>query len=266
MRRIHAVIQVAPWDWGMLRWSLPGWARVADEITLVYESTGRCWSCPERHQLAHVPITQVARLAGTLDVPVQWLMYQLPELDAEDYADHFRRVENRVRNMASWSVRQGSVMLTPDADEYPVDPEALRRGILDSPAVGNRVAFRAGCTDVVAVRGTQAVVVESDRPYRPLIAMTTPGAWGSSRSTHLPALDLPTSIVHWRARARGDAFDAHHDHYLGAGFCAWLDAVQAGDDPPIVEGQFRANVRSWRGTRLVPLADLGCPLPLPEST
>lgn len=266
-RPVSLVMHVAPWDWPALAWSLPSWALAADDILIAYEAHGRCWRCPQNHALhAAVLARALEAFAGLpLDLRdvVRALPYTLPLATEADFRSFRSRIEPAARNMASWNLIPGSIILAPDVDEWCLDALALRRWLDETFAGTNdTTAIRMTVVhDVLAVDGADAWVPTGGVPQVVGAGVTSPGRWEFSRSVMANHIaQAPVGVVHWRARPETDASRAYHDSYFGEGFAVSREGLVK-NTAAFTSRQWGSDAEGWSGVRRVPLGDLGCPVP-----
>jgi hypothetical protein len=255
------VLPVAPWDWRFVPWVIPSWANVVEEVLLAYSADGQCFQCPECHELDMHELYAVAlselRRSGC-DVPVRALAYDMPPRSAGDMAMPWRAAEPRLRNMASYCVRKGALILMPDVDELLLNPAETKQWL--GGFIENRSLSLMGtyAIEVLRVQGDRALVVQD--PREAPIGCTVPGQWEAARATTPPRVTGPARLLHWRPR--GPVANAWRDYHLGDGCNAYANSLPVPEVGLTVDLQpWQSDARGWKTGRVVSLTMLGITAP-----
>jgi hypothetical protein len=266
---IVGLMHVAPWDWPALDWSLPAWLEVCDRVILSWP-----------YLQGGVPSLDALAWTGGGGVEIYAHRYELEEgltkadrarvtfcalpqpkaFTAAERENWFRLIEAPRRNLLSYLPPVGSLLVTPDCDEHPRNPAALRAE-LERVHMQESLCLRSPIVDVLGLLpdGRRVLVVAEPREARN-IAVTRPGCYTASRSTNLTPRDLRAELVHLRGLERGPCAAAHHDRYLGAGFTDWLAGLEERDRPK--PGAWGPDARNWRRFEAMDVAGLGVAVPL----
>jgi hypothetical protein len=257
LERVALVAHVAAWDWSALGWSLPSWLPAVDEVVVCWERRGKSWRSDRSFEFADNLRDAFGELEDWMHdnapaVPVRSFVYDRPPGETEG-RDHWAQIEAPIRNAATFVARGGSWILSPDCDEWCLDPLAVRAELLELGDVGLAMAYRH---DVLRVDVERGVALVSHQPTRQLrvFGVPRPGIYQGSRGIAAARRVSAVEVVHWRARAGVVAgLVGVSESYLGDGFHQWMRTVEAG---PVAPGTWQTDGAQWTEVREVPLGEV----------
>lgn len=177
------------YDWRLAVRSIASVWDIADEIIVGWDDGGHTWGGD--HFVPPEPIDFVDHLH--LD-GAAWPKLRIVRGDFYAPDRDRQRLQVQERVALSHLARPGGWIVTIDADEELVNPQAFKAWVRDNPPHPG-MGLRCSMVSVYKVIGDQALVYDSAQPFP--FAQAEPGCFVGAEYRSQTWLDSPAMVLHW---------------------------------------------------------------------